>query len=292
MNRREAIRHVTRRLEFARVPSADVEAEHLVAEVLGCSRPMLWMESQRLLEPAEMERLQDWLTRREQRVPLQHLSGLAPFLDWMFRVSPAVLVPRPETEGLARRAMEVLVAREQAAPGRPQRVLDFATGSGCLAVSIAKRHPQACVTALDISAPALKIARTNAADLLVANRIDFREGDGFAALGEGPLPHARFDLIVSNPPYLPTAEIASLEPEVRDHDPRLALDGGADGLDFYRRLAREAPAWLVPDGLLLAEFGDGQGPDILALFRTGDWDALGCEPDLAGRDRLLVARRR
>lgn len=292
MNRRTAIQQTTERLARAGVPSAGAEAEHLLAEILGCSRPALWLDAQRELSAAETSRWEDWTRQRELRVPLQHLTHCAPFLEWTFRVSPAVLVPRPETEELAIRASGLLRTREGAATGRPQRVLDFATGSGCLAIALALRHPTAVVEALDISAAALEIARDNAQRLGCDARIHFHLGDGFAALRGGTeVPGAWFDGIVTNPPYIPSAEIADLEPEVRDHDPRLALDGGADGLEFYQRLAHEAAAWLVPGGWLLAEFGDGQGPAIRALFQHPAWESAICEPDLSGRERMLLVWR-
>lgn len=293
MNRRQAVEQATERLTRAGVPSPGPEAEHLLAEVLGVSRPALWLDAQRELTASEAARLAAWMQQRERRVPLQHLTGRAPFLDWMLRVSPAVLVPRPETEELVLRASDLLRQREAAMPEKSQRVLDFATGSGCLAVALAVRHPRARVSALDISPAALRIAQQNAGEFAPDGRIEFHLGDGFAALGHGPgATPDRFDLIVTNPPYIPSAEIEGLEPEVREHDPRLALDGGADGLDFYRRLAREAPDWLVPGGWLLAEFGAGQGAAIGGLFTTDDWDPANCEVDLSGRERFVLVRRR
>jgi release factor glutamine methyltransferase len=143
------------------------------------------------------------------------------------------------------------------------------------------------VTALDISPAALALARQNAAKHAVDSRIEFFAGDGFAALPAD----ARFDLIISNPPYIPAAEIASLDPEVRDHDPRLALDGGADGLDFYRRLAREAAAFLRPGGRIMVEFGDGQESAVSAAFEREKWIVEFVKPDYNGKPRILAARR-
>jgi release factor glutamine methyltransferase len=166
-------------------------------------------------------------------------------------------------------------------------VLDFGTGSGCLAIQLAVKHPGARVHALDISEAALRVARENATRHQVADRIYFHPGDGFAALPAD----ARFDLIVSNPPYIPGPEIETLQPEVRDHDPRLALDGGRDGLDFFRRLAREAPARLPARGGLLAEFGDGQDAALRDLFAPPGWTLSAMEKDDTGRARILIARR-
>lgn len=290
MTRREAVERTTEVLAAAGVPGARVEAELLLAEILGCSRPALWLEAQRSLPAEQAAQLDAWVGQRVCRVPLQHLTGRAPFLEWMLQVTSAVLVPRPETEVLARRAMQIL--QEYDKLSRPLRVLDFATGSGCLAFALAAAHPRAEVHALDVSAAALAVARDNATRLGLRQRIQFHLGDGFGALEGGFEPaRARFELIVSNPPYIPTAELETLEPEVRDHDPRLALDGGADGLNFHRRLACEAPAWLNAGGWLLAEFGDGQGPEIQKLYGTSAWESASTETDLSGRERILLVRR-
>lgn len=293
MTRREAVLLAETRLAAAGVASAREDAEWLVAEVLGGTRPRLWLDSQKPLSPEQRTQWESWLAARVRRVPLQHLTGRAAFLDWNLQVSPAVLIPRPETEGLALRASETLRGMERTEPRRAHRVLDFATGSGCLALALAARHPDAEVHGLDLSTAALEVARANAAQLGLTSRIQWHSGDGFAALASGINGGSReFDLIVSNPPYIPTAEIAALDPEVRDHDPRLALDGGADGLDFYRRLAFEAPLWLAPGGWLLAEFGDGQGAAIRALFAGADWSGATVEPDLSGRERILLVQHR
>ncbi len=293
MTRREAVLLAESRLAEAGVATSREDAEWLLAEVLGCARPALWLDSQKPLTAEQVTRWESWLAARARRIPLQHLTGRAAFLDWVLQVSPAVLIPRPETEGLALRASEMLRGMERAEPGRTYRVLDFATGSGCLALALAARHPNAEVHGLDLSTAALEVARANAAQLGLASRIQWHPGDGFAALSASGHEGAReFDLIVSNPPYIPTAEIAALDPEVRDHDPRLALDGGVDGLDFYRRLARESQPWLAPRGWLLAEFGDGQGAAIGALFDGANWSSVTTEPDLSGRDRIVIAQRR
>jgi release factor glutamine methyltransferase len=164
--------------------------------------------------------------------------------------------------------------------------LDFGTGSGCLAIALAAKCPTAIVHAVDLSAEALATARENTVANQVADRVVLHHGDGFAALPPG----LGFDLIVSNPPYIPGAEIATLEPEVRDHDPRLALDGGADGLDFYRRLAAEAAARLRPNACLMIEFGDGQAPAITEIFVRHNWVVAATEADYSGRQRLMTLR--
>jgi release factor glutamine methyltransferase len=162
--------------------------------------------------------------------------------------------------------------------------LDFGTGSGCIAVALAVHAPAAQISGLDLSEEALAVARENAARHKV--RIQFHQGGGFAALPQG----ARFNLIVANPPYIARAEIETLEPEVRDHEPRAALDGGIDGLDFYRLLSREAAPFLAPGGRLMAEFGDGQAREIQAIFERQNWIVEAVEADYTQRQRLLIAR--
>lgn len=288
---REELDRAARALEAAGVESARLNAELLMAKVLGMARPRMLIDQRRELADPEVASFQGWVDRRSRRTPLQHIVGSATFLDHEIEVSSDVLVPRPETEGLAQLAIEH-VRRHGV-----RRVLDFGTGSGCLAIAVAAAGRGLEVHALDVSPAALALAGRNARANGVGGIVRFHPGDGFAALGawRSECPEAArhgFGLIVSNPPYIPTAEIETLDPEVRDHDPRLALDGGIDGLEFYRRLAREAGGWLTPDGVLMAEFGDGQGPVIQELFaKVGGWGASRLEKDLSGRERLLIVGR-
>ena len=295
----DVIRRSTEFLAGRGVDSPRLQVELLLAHVLKLPRLKLYLQFDRELTEAELNPLRDLVKRRGQREPLQHLTGTAAFLAHEIKVTREVLVPRPETEMLAQLAVQKL----SAAGGQPMaseadrmpaaRCLDFGTGSGCLAIAIAAACPETEVHAIDKSPAALTIARENAASNGVAGRIAFLEGDGFAALAAHPSSGIRlppFDLVVTNPPYIPTAEIATLDPEVRDHDPRLALDGGADGLDFYRRLATEAVPWLVPGGWLLAEFGDGQAEAVSGIFTGAGWSSEGVEKDLSGRERVLIVR--
>ena len=198
-------------------------------------------------------------------------------------VTSKVLIPRPETELLAEKAWEFL--RKSSAPAPV--VLDFGTGSGCLAITLAVKCPAARIHAIDLSSEALAVAGQNAFRHQVSERIQFHGSDGFAALPSD----LRFNLLVSNPPYIPTAEIESLQPEVKDHDPRLALDGGADGLDFYRRLAVEAPLFMASGGSFMTEFGDGQAEPISIIFHQAGWQVASIETDYSGRPRILIALR-
>jgi release factor glutamine methyltransferase len=260
--------------------------ELLLAHVLRLPRLQLYLNFERVLKAAELDPLRELVRRRGAREPLQYLVGSTDFCGLELAVTPAVLIPRPETELLAERAWTFLNARAGAG-GAPTAALDFGTGSGCLAITLATRCPAATVQALDLSEAALAVARANAERHGVAGRIQFHAGDGFAALPAA----TAFDLIVANPPYIPAAEIATLQPEVRDHEPRGALEGGVDGLDFVRRLAAEGAAWLRPGGGLMLEFGDGQAAAAQDHFTRAGWADVTIEPDLTRRPRMLIARR-
>jgi len=263
------------------VDSPRLQVELLLAHVLRLPRMQLYLNFERNLTEAEAGRLRPLVKRRAEREPLQHIIGSTSFCGLEITVNRHVLVPRPETELLAELAAKFLstVSRQ------PSTVLDFGTGSGCLAVTLAQKFPGAEVHGLDISPEALAVAQANAAQHQTPVR--FHLGDGFAALPA----KMNFDLILSNPPYIAAAEIETLEPEVRDFDPRLALDGGLDGLSFYRRLAAEAGAWLKPAGKLMTEFGDDQAGRVQSIFGQCSWKIEAVEKDLSGRERVLVARR-
>ncbi|HEY2952803.1 MAG TPA: peptide chain release factor N(5)-glutamine methyltransferase [Verrucomicrobiae bacterium] len=277
----EVIQRSTDFLAKKGAESPRLQIELLLAHVLQLPRLKLYLNFDRRLRDDELERLRALVKRRGNREPLQHLVGSASFCGLEITVNRHVLIPRPETELLAERAAQFLKERPAAT------VLDFGTGSGCLAIALAVKCPDATVLAADVSEEALQVARGNAARHGVGTRIQFHLGDGFAAVPG----HLRFDLIVSNPPYIASAEIAALEPEVRDHDPRVALDGGADGLDFYRRLAAEAPAFLKPGGCALLEFGDGQETALLEMLEEQKWIVGALERDYSGRPRMLIAAR-
>jgi release factor glutamine methyltransferase len=266
------------------VESPRLQAELLLAHVLGLPRLRLYLDFERVLTEPDLERMRLLVQRRGAREPLQYLVGTTSFCGREFRLTPAVLIPRPETEQLAEHAGQFLASLGD----QPATVLDFGTGSGCLAISLALRAPHAVVHALDVSLPALEVARQNAAVHGVSERIHFHAGDGLPALPAG----LHFQLVVANPPYIPTAEIATLAPEVRDHEPLTALDGGPDGLDFIRRLAAETPQHLAPGGRLWLEFGDGQAGPARSLFEEDGWQVNDVLPDLAQRPRFLTAVRK
>ena len=237
------------------------------------------------VEPEAAARYRSLVLRRAGREPLQHLTGSQEFWSLAFKVSPAVLIPRPETEGI----LEAFF-RLNRVPGPV--VLDIGTGSGCLAVVVAREVPGARVFACDISEGALRVARDNATTHGVAGRIDFRQGDLFGPLRGGGL-EGGVDFVLSNPPYVREDELPRLMPEVRDHEPAGALVAGPDGLAVHRRLAGEAAAFLKPGGHLIAECGLGQDVPLRDLYRDHRrLDLVTIEPDLAGMPRVLIARSR
>ncbi len=278
----EVIQRSTEFLGRKGVESPRLQVELLLAEVLKMPRMKLYLNFDRVLAAGELDALREMVRRRGEREPLQHIVGHAPFCGMEFAVNRDVLVPRPETELLVEEGLKVLATLPA-----PRTVLDFGTGSGCVAIAIASRAPDGTtVHALDVSEAALAVARGNAVRLGLAERVQFHGGDGFTALPAG----MRFDLLVSNPPYIPRGEIATLEPEVRDYDPHSALDGGADGLDFYRRLADEGRARMKPGGWMLLEFGDGQHVTVAPIFQDRGWRVDQVLKDFTGRERILIAQ--
>jgi len=263
--------------------SPRLQAELLLAHVLKVPRMKLYLNFERAPAPAELDAVRELVRRRGQREPLQHIVGSTSFCGIEIAVNRHVLVPRPETELLAEAGWQYLSTLNP----QPSTALDFGTGSGCIAIALAVKCPAAQVTALEISADALAVARQNAERNGVTERVQFVQGESFAALPAD----ARFDLILGNPPYIPSAEIATLQPEVRDFDPRAALDGGADGLDFYRLLAALAAEFLQPRGKLMLEFGDGQAGAVKKIFETQKWIVEAVREDYSQRQRILVARR-
>lgn len=264
------------------VEAPRLQVELLLAHVLKMPRMNLYLNFERKLEAPDVETLRELVRRRGQREPLQHIVGSVSFCGLEIAVNRHVLIPRPETELLAERAWHFLKGLTDS---ETPRALDLCTGSGCIAIALAVHAPQAQVAAADISAEALEIARQNAARHQVAERTHFHSGDGFAAVD----PAARFALIVSNPPYIATAEIQALEPEVRDYEPRLALDGGGDGLDFYRRIAEEAGRFLQPRGRLMVELNDHGAKAVGEIFTQRGWKLEGVEPDYNRFQRILIA---
>lgn len=278
----EAIQKSTEFLAKKGVESPRLQTELLLAHLLKLPRMKLYLNFERALTPMETGALREFIQRRGRREPLQHIIGSTSFCGLEIAVNRHALIPRPETELLAEEGWSFLSTLNS----RPSTALDLGTGTGCIAIALAAKCPEAKITATDISADTLVLAGENAARNGVAERIEFRKGDGFAAL---PV-DARFDLMISNPPYIPSAEIATLQPEVRDFDPPAALDGGVDGLDFYRRFSAQAGPFLKPDGKMMLEFGDGQAGAIREIFENEKWIVEALKEDYSHRARILIAK--
>ena len=249
-----------------------LEAEVLLSHVLDVSRTALLTHPERSLTINQLFNYQTLIRRRASGYPLPYLTGRVEFYGLEFEVTPEVLIPRPDTETLV----------ELALAHRPATIVDVGTGSGCIAVSLAVHLPRAAVCAIEISPAALAVAQRNVERHGVVEQVRLMVGN---VLNPRPSP---VDLIVSNPPYVSTSECASLPASVRNHEPRLALDGGPNGLEIIRRLLLQAPAVLNPGGALLIEIGAGQGEAVSYLARTFFPQAtVRVHPDLAGRDRVL-----
>jgi release factor glutamine methyltransferase len=278
----ELLRWTTEHFAKKGVDSPRADAQILLGHVLGYDKTYLTVNYDQQPSEADRTRFKDLIQRRVAGAPVAYLVGVRDFYLLPFEVTPAVLVPRPETETLVAEALAAL--KPLTAPA----VLDLGTGSGCIAVSVAHQKKDARVTAVDVSADALEVAKRNAARHGVAGRVEFLHGDLFAPLPDG----ATFDLVVSNPPYIAHHEFPTLPPDVRDHEPRTALDGGPDGLDFYRRIAAGVGPFLKPGGRLLLEIGAAQEPDVrAALAGRPELEVGPTLKDLAKLPRVVTARR-
>lgn len=258
------------------IESPRLDAELLVAHALHITRTQVIVDANRPLDPAELDALRTLVKRRRSREPIAYLRGEREFYGLTFRVDSRVLVPRPDTEAL----VEVMLARTSHV-SMSMRLLDLCTGSGCVAITAARQRPTAQVYAGDVSRDALAVARDNAARL-GAHRIAFAESDLFTAFGG-----KKFDVVTANPPYIASAEIAELAADVRDFEPRLALDGGADGLDLLRKIVEEAPAYLVAGGLLAVEVGAGEAPDVVKLFEARGFRDVRVARDYGNIERVV-----
>ena len=283
MTRMQAVKEVARILRLAEIESARLESEMLICHCTGTDRAALLAHPETLLTPREQSLLWDLLAGRAEREPLPYLLGTQPFLDFDLVVSPAVLIPRPETETLVECAVRLLPERST---DRAVRVVDVGTGSGAVAIGIARLRPDAIVQATDISGAALAVARDNAARLGAAARVSFGLGNMLQPVDVDW--RRRVRLVVSNPPYIPTREIGTLQPEVARYEPRMALDGGPDGLDTIRELVRDAREWLMPGGYLAFEIGMGQGAAVRDLLGQRGYDSIATDPDLAGIERVIT----
>ena len=274
-----------------------LEAEILLAHALGTERIGLYLAYEREVEADARARFREWVQRRADGEPTRYLVGGCEFMSLAFKVGPGCLIPRAETELVVEEVMARCgktrgraPAAEGASAGAAVAVIDLCTGCGCVAVSVAVHMPESNVVATDLSAPALAIARANAAAHGVGERVTFLEGDLYDALGAaGALPA---DFLVANPPYVAEAEWETLQPEIRNHEPRKALVAGPEGTEVFERIVRGAPAHLKPEGTLLVEIGAGQGPAVQNMAaQVRGLEGIEIRKDYAGHDRMLVARR-
>ncbi len=295
----DLLRQAVQTLESAGVENSRLEAQLLLALALGVTRTQVLAGLYAEPDARQRQEFARLVEARARRVPLAYLRGTQEFYGLTFAVTPAVLIPRPETELLVAFALEKLPLPPAPSPkgkgeielsplpilGEGSGVRTFAdvgTGSGCIAIATLVHCPEACAAAFDISAEALTLARRNAASNGVAERIRFVRGDLLTGASD-----AAFDVIVSNPPYIPSAEITALQAEVRDYEPHVALDGGADGLDLQRRLFREARRALRPGGWLGVEVALGQAQAVAALLHDKGFTKVAARRDLAGIERIV-----
>jgi len=263
-------------LEQQGCPTPRLDAEVLLCHVLNMDRVQLYVNFDRPLEVSEIDQYRYLIGWRGRRVPVSYLLGKREFYSKEFKVTRDVLIPRPETEILVEQAIKLVQ------PFIMPRVIDLGTGSGVIAVSLALQISEIQVLAADISSQALAVAQENATLLGVEEKITFLQSDLFQKI-----PNDKYHLICSNPPYIPTKDLSTLEPEVR-LEPKIALDGGIDGLDFYRRIIAQAPEYLISGGHLVLEIGWDQGAKVIELGRTAGFVNCQIIPDYAGKDRVVT----
>jgi release factor glutamine methyltransferase len=282
MTLREALTRATRQLDASPDLRADAarDAALLLRHALGISHATLLAYPGRALAPGQQAAYDAMVMRRVANEPIQYITGEQEFYGLALRVTPDVLIPRPETELL----VEAVLAELDGA--RPVRILDVGTGSGAIAIGLAHYLPSAQITAVDLSTAALEVAASNAARHALASHIHFIQSDLLEALAND---EARYDIIVSNPPYVTTTDHARLHPQVRDHEPAIALLAGPDGLDVVRRLIPQARAALQPNGLLALEIGHDQREAVASLL--SEWNELRFVDDLQHIPRVALARR-
>ncbi|MGH9942002.1 MAG: peptide chain release factor N(5)-glutamine methyltransferase [Pyrinomonadaceae bacterium] len=277
----EALAKAAVALRGASVAEARREAATLLLSLLGCDRTYLFTHDDEALTPEQVNLFRRWVARRAAGEPAQYVTGRQEFYGLDFEVTPAVLIPRPETELLIETALELL--RGTSAP----LVCDVGTGSGCIAITLLHERRDARAVAVDLSPAALRVAARNAARHGVAARLALVTADCFSALDPA---RAHFDLIASNPPYIAERDVPGLQREVRDHEPLLALTPGGDGLFVIRRLLADAPPFLASGGHLLVEIGHDQHAQVTELIDPLTWTLLGIQQDLQGIPRIVALR--
>jgi release factor glutamine methyltransferase len=266
-------------LAEAGISDARRDASTIVGLAIGRDRSFIYSHPEYEPTPEETARIEQYLQRRAKREPVQYIRGTQEFYGFEFEVTPDVLIPRPETEMIVERAIGILKEADD------PRLLDLGTGSGCIPISILRSVPKARGVAVDISPEALVVAARNAERNGVSGRLELIESDLFANV-----PPSKFDLIVSNPPYVPGKDLAHLQPEVRDHEPHVALTDGHDGVSIIERILDESRNFLSPGGVLMVEMGFGQSERVLDFASGGGWKSAKVEADLQGIPRMLVAK--
>ena len=277
----DLLRDAAQALRDAGVPEARREAGSLLSHVIGKDRTFLISHGEETISDEDLGRFRETVARRASGEPLQYITGAQDFYGRVFRVTPNVLIPRPETELLAEAALEVI--SHEPSP----LICDVGTGSGCIAVTLLCEKMDARAVAVDVSAAALAIAEENARRHNVSERMTFKISDCFDSVEP-----AAFDVVVSNPPYVSAGALAGLQREVRDHEPLVALSPGADGLSVIRRLFLDAPAFLKTNGYLIMEIGFDQGERVRQLIDEKHWRLHDVRPDLQGIPRIVVAQKR
>lgn len=308
MNIKECLKYAVKELKNNNIETPELEAGVLLCYILKCNRSYLYSHDDRILDEKETLDLNDILNKRINNMPLQYIIGKTEFMGLPFYVSPAVLIPRQDTEIIVEECLKIIdsISRQNIIENRTTqyrydeneadkneineyqniiKVLDMCTGSGCIAISIAHYSPTSIVTACDISQDALCIAKENCKLNKIEKRVNLRCGNLFDAL-DG---QQKFNMIVSNPPYIETKDIVELQKEVKDYEPSLALDGGHDGLNFYRKIIANAPKYLTNCGYLVFEIGYNQGKSVKNLMNKYFCD-VNVYKDLSGNDRVIVGR--
>lgn len=277
----EALRRASRELEQSGVAEARREASSLLSHVIAKERTFLISHAEDALGVDELERFENAVARRGAGEPAQYITGTQDFYGRAFRVTPDVLIPRPETELLVEAALEVMSAGAV--------VCDVGTGSGCIAITLLCERADSRAVAVDVSEAALEVAQQNARDLLVQDRVAFKLSDCFSALNPSA---AQFDTIISNPPYVSADMLSGLQREVRDHEPLVALTPGDDGLSVIRRLLDDSPAFLRENGYLMMEIGFDQAEKVQQLVDESIWRLKEIRPDLQGIPRIVILQKR
>jgi len=284
MTIKEALRFFSNKLEANKIENPMVNTEWILCDILKINRSSLFLPDfaeRNPLTSSQIEKISDYIGRRIQHEPLQYILGTAVFYGYDIFTQAGILIPRPETEIMTEFTISYLLKNKPNA-----NIMDYCTGSGCISIALAAQCPQTQILAIDISDDALKVARKNIDFHSLNKQITLQKGDCLQS-GHTRIP---FDLIISNPPYIPSDDIKELSPEVSLYEPHLALDGGKDGLQFYRHLAETAPQILDKNGVLIAEFGDDQFYAIADLFRNANWSEITPYKDFSGKYRFFIAK--